>query len=117
MPADSYLKRNKSNVISLAVAILSILTFIPFGNDLVNSYLSSITIIKIFTLFREINKTMTIVLDTIGEIMVKFFKFILIYALFLFLIAIIPLKLLSNQTGIFNCQLGSTFSTYLPTAE
>ena len=65
-PPESFLKKNKSNVISLGVAALSILAFVPFSNHLVNAYISRLTIIKIFTLFRETDKNMTIVLDTIG---------------------------------------------------
>ena len=51
-PPESFLKKNKSNFISLGVAVLSILAFVPFSNNLVNSYISRLTIVKIFTLFR-----------------------------------------------------------------
>jgi hypothetical protein len=116
-PADSFLKKNKSNVISLGVAVLAILAFIPFGNKLVNSYLSRLTIIKIFTLFRDTDKNMTIVLDTIGEIIQKFFKFLLIYILLLFLLAIIPLKLLNGQTNDFSCQFTTGINQIVPTNQ
>jgi len=65
-PDDSFLKKNRSNVISLGVAVLATLSFIPFGNKLVNLYIARLTIIKIFTLFREADKNMAIVLHTIG---------------------------------------------------
>lgn len=60
---------------------------------------------------------MTIVLDTICEIVVKFFKFIFIYALFLFIISIIPLKLLNKQGGVFNCQLNPNYLATVPINE
>ena len=116
-PPASYLRRNKSNVISLCVAVVGILAFVPFSNQLVNRYLSRLTIVKIFTLFREPDKKMAIVQDTIGEIIIKFVKFISIYTLLLFLIAIIPLRLLSGQANLFSCHFITGINQLVPTAE
>jgi hypothetical protein len=116
-PPNGYLRRNKSNVISFCVAVTAIVSFVPFSNELVNLFLSRATIVKIFTLFREADKNMTIVQDTIGEIVVKFFKFMLIYAMLLFLLAIIPLKLLNSRTDAFSCQFITGTNQILPTTQ
>ena len=114
---ESFLKKSKSNVISFGVAVVALLTFIPFSNKLVNLYLSRVTIIKIFTLFRDTDKKMTIVQDTIGEIVMKFFKFLIIYALFLFIIAVIPLRILANQSNIFNCHFITGINQIIPSTQ
>lgn len=101
----------------MGIALLSVLTWMPFGDTLVIQYLRRGTILKVFTLFRETDKNMTIVLDTVGEIVFKFFKFIFIYALFLFIISIIPLKLLNKQGEIFNCQLSPNYQATMPMSE
>ena len=60
---------------------------------------------------------MTIVQDTIGEIVMKFFKFIIIYALFLFLIAIIPLRILANRSELFSCHFITGINYIIPTTQ
>ena len=117
LPVDSYLKRNKSNLISFGVAVVALLTFVPFKNNIINDYMSRLVIIKIFTMFRSTDKKMTIVQDTIGEIIMKFFKFLLIYAFLLFLIAVIPLNMLYDQTESFSCQFITGLNQILPTTE
>lgn len=102
-------------MISFLVAIVGILSLIPFGNSLINGYLRRLTVLKVFTLLREDDKKMEIVLDTIGEIIMKFLKFMLIYALFLFMLAIIPLKLLNSETVLLSCQLINTTNSFYPT--
>ena len=62
---ESYLKKSKSNVISMGVALLSFLAWMPFGGGFANLYLRRGTILKVFTLFRETDKNMSIVLDTV----------------------------------------------------
>ena len=47
---------------------------------------------------------MSIVLDTIFNIIRKFLNFLIIYCLLLFVIALIPLKLLHNSPYLFDCK-------------
>jgi len=47
--------------------------------------------------------------------MQKFLRFLLIYILLLFLLAIIPLKLLNSQTNIFSCQFTTGINQIVPT--
>jgi len=60
-------------------------------------------IIKIFTLFRETGKEMTIILDTIFEISKKLFNFVLIYIFFLLIISILPLKFFVDTSNFSTC--------------
>lgn len=86
------------------MAVLAVLSFIPFGLELVTLYLRRLTIIKVFTFFRQTDKEMSIVLDTIFNIIRKFLNFLIIYTLLLCVIALIPLKLLHKYPYLFDCK-------------
>lgn len=51
-----YFNTSKSNIINIIIIILVITSFIPYGNQLINNYLRRLTIIKIFTLFKNVDK-------------------------------------------------------------
>jgi hypothetical protein len=86
-----FLKNSRSNVISFGIIFVIVAAFIPYGNFIINNYLRRITIIKIFTFFRNANKEMTIIIDSIFVICKNFFNFLFIYTFFLMIVSIIPL--------------------------
>lgn len=49
--------------------------------------------VKIFTLFRNADKEMTIIIDSIFVICKNFFNFVFIYTFFLLIVSIIPLNM------------------------
>jgi hypothetical protein len=117
---EGYLKKSKSNVISFSITFVIIAAFIPYGNFIINNYLRRITIVKIFTLFRNTNKEMTIIIDSIFVICKNFFNFVFIYVFFLMIISIIPLIFFYDAAPFHICslaELSSDASTFLTEEE
>lgn len=61
------------------------------------------TIVKIFTIFRNTNKEMTIIIDSIFVICKNFFNFVFIYTFFLIIVSIIPLKIFYDSEPFHIC--------------
>jgi hypothetical protein len=102
---EGFLKKSKSNVISFGIIFVIVAAFIPYGNFIINNYLRRITIVKIFTIFRNADKEMTIIIDSIFVICKNFFNFLFLYIFFLMIISIIPLIFFYDSEPFHVCSL------------
>jgi len=75
----------------------------PYGNQLINNYFRRMAILKIFTLLREVDKEMEILIQAIFLLLKRIFLFLTLYFFVLAIISIFPLRILINQEPFGKC--------------